>query len=115
MTSRESFETEMYVYYGTNEYNFEVLENPPEYEPTFGSYAYGSPTPDSDVDLMVVMDTDLPSSQRYLAVSRLLDPRPFPVDILVRRPDEIDRAFRAGDFFIRGIMTQGQVLYEREH
>jgi DNA-directed RNA polymerase subunit RPC12/RpoP len=31
---RNSFETEMYVYYGTNEYNFEVLENPPEYEPT---------------------------------------------------------------------------------
>ncbi len=31
---RESFETEMYVYYGTNEYNFETLENPPEYEPT---------------------------------------------------------------------------------
>ncbi len=31
---RNSFETEMYVYYGTNEYNFEKLENPPEYEPT---------------------------------------------------------------------------------
>ena len=31
---RESFETEMYVYFGTNEYNFEKLENPPEYEPT---------------------------------------------------------------------------------
>jgi len=31
---RESFETEMYVYYGTNEYNFEVLPNPPAYEPT---------------------------------------------------------------------------------
>ena len=31
---RKDVETEMYVYYGTNEYNFEVLENPPEYEPT---------------------------------------------------------------------------------
>jgi hypothetical protein len=31
---RDSFETEMYVYYGTNEYNFEVLTNPPAYEPT---------------------------------------------------------------------------------
>lgn len=31
---RKGFETEMYVYYGTNEYNFENLENPPEYEPT---------------------------------------------------------------------------------
>ena len=31
---RHDFETEMYVYYGTNEFNFEVLKNPPEYEPT---------------------------------------------------------------------------------
>lgn len=31
---REDFETEMYVWYGTNEYNFEKLENPPAYEPT---------------------------------------------------------------------------------
>lgn len=32
---RESFETELYVWYGTNEYNFERLKNPPDYEPTF--------------------------------------------------------------------------------
>lgn len=31
---REMFDTEMYVYYGTNEYNFVKLENPPEFEPT---------------------------------------------------------------------------------
>ena len=31
---KDDFETEMYVYYGTNEYNFEKLENPPDYEPT---------------------------------------------------------------------------------
>ncbi len=31
---RDEFETEMYVYYGTNEYNFEKLPNPPAYEPT---------------------------------------------------------------------------------
>jgi hypothetical protein len=34
LACREAFETEMYVWYGTNEYNFEVLENPPTYEPT---------------------------------------------------------------------------------
>lgn len=32
---REAFETEMYVWYGTNEYNFEKLENPPKFRPTF--------------------------------------------------------------------------------
>lgn len=33
-TCREDFETEMYVYFGTNEYNFEKLENPPTFEPS---------------------------------------------------------------------------------
>jgi hypothetical protein len=31
---REDIETELYVYFGTNEYNFEKLPNPPAYEPT---------------------------------------------------------------------------------
>lgn len=31
---RQSIETEMYVWYGTNEYNFEMLPNPPLYKPT---------------------------------------------------------------------------------
>ena len=31
---RTSFKTEMYVWYGTNDYNFEKLENPPAFEPT---------------------------------------------------------------------------------
>ena len=81
----------------------------------FGSYAYGTPTPDSDVDLLVVMvmETNLSSTQRFLAVSRLLSPRPFPVDILVKRPNEIKRALAAGDFFIKEIISQGKVLYER--
>jgi predicted nucleotidyltransferase len=81
----------------------------------FGSYAYGAPTPDSDVDLLVIMETSAPLPERYLAVSRLLRPRPFPVDILVKRPDEIRRALAEGDFFIREILSRGQVLYERHN
>ena len=79
----------------------------------FGSYAYGKPTPDSDVDLLVVMETDKPRAERYLEVSRLLVPRPFPVDILVRTPDEITAALEAGDFFIAEILSRGRVLYDR--
>jgi uncharacterized protein len=85
----------------------------PEKGILFGSYAYGVPTPDSDVDLLVVVDPPAPSTERYLAVSRLLRPRPFPVDILVKTPDEIQRALASGDFFIREIVSQGKVLYER--
>lgn len=85
----------------------------PERVILFGSYAYGTPTPDSDVDLLVILDTHASTTERYLAVSRLLYPRPFPVDILVRTPEEIEQALRANDFFIREIVTHGRVLYER--
>ena len=66
----------------------------------FGSYAYGAPTPDSDVDLLIILETDVPSKDRSWAASRLLLPRPFPVDILVKTPQEIERA-RAGGRHIR--------------
>ncbi len=79
----------------------------------FGSYAYGKPTPDSDVDLLVILETNASATERYLAVSSLLYPRPFPVDILVRTPGEIEQALHTGDFFIKQIVSQGRVLYER--
>jgi predicted nucleotidyltransferase len=85
----------------------------PEKVILFGSYAYGNPTPDSDVDLLVVMKTRGRMIQRTWPVSRLLIPRPFPVDILVKTPSEVERSLNKGDFFIREIVTQGKVMYER--
>ena len=90
-----------------------VQELQPEKIILFGSYAYGTPSPGSDVDLLVIMETEESSKERSWAVSRLLIPRPFPVDILVRAPQEIQRALAKGDFFIREIIAQGRVLYER--
>ena len=87
----------------------------PEKIVLFGSYAYGTPTPDSDVDLLVIIDTSQSPKERYLAVCRLLRPRPFPVDILVRTPAEIERAIGSGDFFIKEILSRGRVLYERNN
>lgn len=79
----------------------------------FGSYAYGNPTPDSDVDLQAVMPSQEPEIERYLTVSRLLRPRPFAVDILVKTLQEITSSIQNGNFFIDEIVTQGKVLYER--
>ena len=81
----------------------------------FGSYAYGTPSHDSDVDLLVVMETDARPAARYLAVSQLLRPRPFPLDILVKTPEEIAQAVEKGDCFLRQIVTRGRVLYERSN
>ncbi|MBU0511581.1 MAG: nucleotidyltransferase domain-containing protein [Chloroflexi bacterium] len=90
-----------------------VQELQPEKVILFGSFAYGNPTPHSDIDLLIVMETDALSKDRSWAVSRLLIPRPFPVDILVRTPTEIEHALEKGDFFISDILTHGAVLYER--
>lgn len=80
----------------------------------FGSYAYGNPTPDSDVDLLVVMKTNEPRIERYLAVSRCLRPRPFAVDIIVKTPSEIKSAIANGDFFCRGnLFARENTLWDK--
>src|SRR5215813_622111 len=79
----------------------------------FGSYVYGTPTADSDVDLLVMVDTQARPADRYLCVSRLLRPRPFPLDLVVKTPEEVARALDKGDAFMREIMARGRVLYER--
>lgn len=91
-----------------------VRELKPEKIILFGSYAYGTPTPDSDVDLLVVMNTQERSPiKRALPVMRLIVPRPFDTDILVRTPDEVERSRRDGSPFIKEILTKGRILYER--
>ena len=87
----------------------------PEKIVLFGSYAYSRPLDDSDVDLLVILETPARPIDRYLAVSRLLRPRPFPLDILVKTPDEIRQGLEQGSAFIREIITQGRVLYERSN
>ena len=79
----------------------------------FGSYVYGTPTADSNVDLLVVVDTQARPVDRYLRVSRLLRPRPFPLDLLVKTPEEVAQALDRDDAFMREIMARGRVLYER--
>ncbi len=81
----------------------------------FGSYAYGNPTPDSDVDLLIIMKTNARQTERYLAVSRVLSPRQFPVDIIVKTPAEVKSALsNKENFFVREIMLRGKTLYERK-
>jgi predicted nucleotidyltransferase len=79
----------------------------------FGSYVYGAPTADSDVDLLVIVETPARPVDRYLRVSRLLRPHPFPLDLLVKTPEEIVQALEREDPFIREITSQGRVLYAR--
>ena len=62
----------------------------------FGSYAYGKPTADSDVDMLVIMPFQGKGAQKATEILLATDPR-FPIDLLVRTPEQIrgrTRAFR---------------------
>ncbi|MCI0693847.1 nucleotidyltransferase domain-containing protein [candidate division KSB1 bacterium] len=79
----------------------------------FGSFAYGKPNFDSDVDLLVIMESDKSAHARSAQISEILCPRPFPVDIIVRTPTEVTERLAIGDYFFQEILTKGKVLYER--
>jgi len=88
----------------------------PEKIVLFGSYASGKPTHDSDVDLLIIMETNGKRKEKLRAVSMLLYPRKFPVDIIIKTPKEVENALKGGKdngFFIREIIKKGKVLYER--
>jgi uncharacterized protein len=80
----------------------------------FGSYAYGAPDLDSDVDLLVVMDSDEPMAQRIRRVTEVAKVRFLPMDIIVRTPAEMAQRLVMGDFFLAEILDKGKVLYRRE-
>ena len=80
----------------------------------FGSYAYGAPDLDSDVDLLVVMDSDEPMAQRIRRVTEVAKVRFLPMDIIVRTPAEMKQRLAMGDFFLAEILDKGKVLYCRE-
>ena len=79
----------------------------------FGSYAYGKPTADSDVDLLVVLETDQRSRAKQLEIARALSPHPFGMDILVRTPEQLRKRVAMGVYFLREVTTRGKVMYER--
>jgi uncharacterized protein len=78
----------------------------------FGSYAYGTPTEDSDVDLLVVMNRTRYRGERMSLRIRLALQRDFPMDLLVRTPAEISKRLRWGDCFMQEIIEKGKVMYE---
>ena len=89
-----------------------------EFEPErillFGSYAWGAPSPDSDVDLLVILPFEGKAVAKSVEMRLKIKP-PFPVDLLVRTPEKIHERLALGDTFIRSILEKGKVLYEAQH
>ncbi len=81
----------------------------------FGSYAYGSPTDDSDVDVLVILPRGRVRNRRPSLEIRRRISAGFPVDILVREPGEIAKRIRWRDSFIGEVLEKGLVMYEARH
>lgn len=92
-----------------------VKEFHPEKIILFGSYAYGRPTADSDVDLLVILPRTRQRGERMSVRIRHAIPRSFPLDLLVRTPSEVSKGLRWGDNFLQEVVAKGKVMYEASH
>jgi predicted nucleotidyltransferase len=77
----------------------------------FGSYANGQPHPESDIDLLVIMETEMRESQQALQIRQYLNPL-FGLDIIVYPPAKVEQRLAWGDSFLSEIIKQGIILYE---
>jgi predicted nucleotidyltransferase len=78
----------------------------------FGSHAYGKPTPDSDVDVLVVMRK---ARRFWMQTAQKIHEKitaGFPVDVVVRDPDFLRERLLEGDIFLEEITSKGRVMYE---
>lgn len=78
----------------------------------FGSFAHGAPSADSDVDLLVIMPFEGRALAKCVEILNDLNPD-FPVDLLIRRPEDTRRRYLEHDPLICEALDRGKVLYER--
>ena len=89
-----------------------VAEIKPEKVFLFGSYAWGTPHPDSDLDLFVIVtSSDQPGYRRARAVYRCLRGIAIPIDVVVQTHDEVARSSRVATSLTRKVLEQGKLLY----
>ncbi len=77
----------------------------------FGSLAEGNATAESDADLLVIMETKERTLRQAADIAAAIE-HPFPIDILVRTPQQVKERLAWGDSFLRQILERGLVLYE---
>jgi predicted nucleotidyltransferase len=75
----------------------------------FGSFACGQPTPDSDVDLLIITEFEGRPVDKSVEIRLKVRP-PFPVDLIVRTPEKIRERLAMGDNFMKEILAEGTVL-----
>lgn len=84
----------------------------PEKVILFGSYAWGKPNQDSDVDLFIIKKNKKDFLKEQQKTRRIINGE-LPVDILIHTPQEVKKRINLGDFFYINIMKKGVRLYEK--
>jgi predicted nucleotidyltransferase len=79
----------------------------------FGSYAAGNPNEDSDLDLMIIKESDLPRPERTVQVRKMLFGSMIPIDLIVYTPKEIAESRENRFSFVHEVLSNGRTLYER--
>jgi predicted nucleotidyltransferase len=85
----------------------------PEQIILLGSYASGQATPDSDLDLVIVMETELPSYERAVSIRLLFRPSPCAMDLFVYTPAEMEEWNGTVNHILTEAFQHGKPLYER--
>lgn len=89
-----------------------VTEYEPEKVVLFGSYAWGTPQAESDIDLLVVKKTDKRPIARYAELTAKLFPPTLPIDLLIYTPTEIEGQLAHRHHFMSKILNEGKIMYE---
>jgi predicted nucleotidyltransferase len=79
----------------------------------FGSYATGNPNNDSDLDLLIIQDTDLPRHKRSFDIQKSLIGSMVPMDILVYTRNEFEQEKEEKHSFLSSAIKTSKILYER--
>ena len=79
----------------------------------FGSHARGEANDQSDVDFMIIAESDLPRFKRSRELYKQLRPYPFGMDLVVYTPQEIERGKKSPVSFVSAVLRDGKTLYVR--
>lgn len=91
-----------------------IKEYDPERIILFGSYAFGTENSDSDVDLFVVKESEMPRPLRTIALRKLLTGAGIPLDLIVYTPHEVEESKGNVYSFVHEVLKTGKIVYERE-
>lgn len=86
----------------------------PERIVLFGSQAEGTAGEGSDLDILVVMKSDLPRARRAAVVYKALAGLLIPKDVVVYTPEEVEAWKDVPEAFVTTALRRGRVLYERQ-